>query len=65
MKLLLTVLIIGVAIVMAYTNGKGYDKYANLFFVALIAFVALFVVFGFIDNLGVTYPDYIYEVEQP
>lgn len=65
MKILLTVLILGVAIALAYSNSKGYNKYANLFLIALIAFTALFMVFGFVGSLGVTYPEYIYEIEQP
>lgn len=63
MKLLLTVLILGVAIALAYSNGKGNDKYTNLLFIALIAFVSLFAVFGFIADLGTSYQNDIYIVE--
>ena len=63
MKLLLTVLILGVAIALAYANGKGEEKYANLLFIMLLAFVALFAVFGFIADLGTSYPNGLYIIE--
>lgn len=63
MKLIATVLILGTAIGIAFSNQEGYHKVASTLVLILISFVVLFILFGAIQMLGTTYPSEIYEIE--